>query len=151
MANHRDGLFQAFRPLEKNALGHAPDLLLGFLVLDILDRRLAVNARQHQAAKVPHRHALEVAGCPLFEHESGEQRLPELAGGLDEELGDGRLMECLQEKVVQEKPGVEGRVAPVDHLEIDQRSEEHTSELQSPCNLVCRLLLEKKKKKEHKC
>src|SRR5688500_19272480 len=28
------------------------------------------------------------------------------------------------------------------------RSEEHTSELQSPCNLVCRLLLEKKNKKE---
>src|SRR5256885_8301918 len=27
-----------------------------------------------------------------------------------------------------------------------QRSEEHTSELQSPCNLVCRLLLEKKKR-----
>src|SRR5256885_11905946 len=26
-----------------------------------------------------------------------------------------------------------------------KRSEEHTSELQSPCNLVCRLLLEKKK------
>src|SRR5256885_4536045 len=34
------------------------------------------------------------------------------------------------------------------------RSEEHTSELQSPCNLVCRLLLEKKKKIEaypHRC
>src|SRR5256885_13201494 len=29
------------------------------------------------------------------------------------------------------------------------RSEEHTSELQSPCNLVCRLLLEKKK--HHAC
>src|SRR5256885_7419231 len=29
------------------------------------------------------------------------------------------------------------------------RSEEHTSELQSPCNLVCRLLLEKKKKRHH--
>src|SRR5688500_18827414 len=29
-----------------------------------------------------------------------------------------------------------------------QRSEEHTSELQSPCNLVCRLLLEKKKKRK---
>src|SRR2546426_8740326 len=29
----------------------------------------------------------------------------------------------------------------------ESRSEEHTSELQSPCNLVCRLLLEKKKKK----
>src|SRR5256885_10810783 len=30
------------------------------------------------------------------------------------------------------------------------RSEEHTSELQSPCNLVCRLLLEKKKKKQRR-
>src|SRR2546426_6722701 len=29
-----------------------------------------------------------------------------------------------------------------------RRSEEHTSELQSPCNLVCRLLLEKKKKEK---
>src|SRR2546426_4955220 len=40
-----------------------------------------------------------------------------------------------------------------DHRRISERvgvrvrSEEHTSELQSPCNLVCRLLLEKKKKK----
>src|SRR5256885_8534032 len=34
---------------------------------------------------------------------------------------------------------------PVCHATV--RSEEHTSELQSPCNLVCRLLLEKKKKK----
>src|SRR2546426_3369149 len=30
------------------------------------------------------------------------------------------------------------------------RSEEHTSELQSPCNLVCRLLLEKKKKNNYR-
>src|SRR5256885_695835 len=30
-----------------------------------------------------------------------------------------------------------------------QRSEEHTSELQSPCNLVCRLLLEKKNRPNH--
>src|SRR5256885_4436109 len=29
--------------------------------------------------------------------------------------------------------------------DLRERSEEHTSELQSPCNLVCRLLLEKKK------
>src|SRR3989454_5247539 len=32
------------------------------------------------------------------------------------------------------------------HARRPNRSEEHTSELQSPCNLVCRLLLEKKKK-----
>src|SRR5256885_2804182 len=39
-------------------------------------------------------------------------------------------------------------LAPVDAVDMvlaEQRSEEHTSELQSPCNLVCRLLLEKKK------
>src|SRR2546426_7313247 len=44
-------------------------------------------------------------------------------------------------------------LAPADdrerrELDADHRSEEHTSELQSPCNLVCRLLLEKKKKNE---
>src|SRR2546426_4692799 len=46
-----------------------------------------------------------------------------------------------------------GRVTPtadwsprVDDPSLQARSEEHTSELQSPCNLVCRLLLEKKKK-----
>src|SRR5256885_5786952 len=33
-------------------------------------------------------------------------------------------------------------------LALGLRSEEHTSELQSPCNLVCRLLLEKKKSAE---
>src|SRR5256885_12722989 len=37
-----------------------------------------------------------------------------------------------------------GNTGPV-RLPIAFRSEEHTSELQSPCNLVCRLLLEKKK------
>src|SRR5256885_12818073 len=36
-------------------------------------------------------------------------------------------------------------------FELDRRSEEHTSELQSPCNLVCRLLLEKKKKQLAHC
>src|SRR5260370_26863201 len=44
---------------------------------------------------------------------------------------------------------------PIDHFESFQpmtwhRSEEHTSELQSHLNLVCRLLLEKKKKKREK-
>src|SRR5256885_11173498 len=48
------------------------------------------------------------------------------------------------------RPGARGiralRQAPISwYLGREQRSEEHTSELQSPCNLVCRLLLEKKK------
>src|SRR2546426_1864352 len=38
---------------------------------------------------------------------------------------------------------------PMRTKERPHRSEEHTSELQSPCNLVCRLLLEKKKKKRN--
>src|SRR2546426_6235757 len=47
----------------------------------------------------------------------------------------GRLLDAL----VHERLGVGRLIALV------VRSEEHTSELQSPCNLVCRLLLEKKK------
>src|SRR5215216_2558482 len=48
--------------------------------------------------------------------------------------------------------GLEGATAaPMDEIEVpfdeQTRSEEHTSELQSPDHLVCRLLLEKKKKK----
>src|SRR2546426_2257936 len=40
---------------------------------------------------------------------------------------------------------------PGDVITVDEkRSEEHTSELQSPCNLVCRLLLEKKKKQNNR-
>src|SRR2546425_5420767 len=53
----------------------------------------------------------------------------------------------------------EGYVEPAPHERVgevrrilahDRRSEEHTSELQSLAYLVCRLLLEKKKKKKHK-
>src|SRR5256885_8368179 len=44
------------------------------------------------------------------------------------------------------RPEVFAVFQQVDHI---VRSEEHTSELQSPCNLVCRLLLEKKKTKYH--
>src|SRR2546426_7585624 len=60
----------------------------------------------------------------------------------------------------REQPGSQARTAmgtgvwgcrpylpnPISQDAESSRSEEHTSELQSPCNLVCRLLLEKKKK-----
>src|SRR2546426_4447061 len=55
---------------------------------------------------------------------------------------DGRRID--QNNVVLVAHGAEER----GHRGRRQRSEEHTSELQSPCNLVCRLLLEKKKKSE---
>src|SRR5256885_9027457 len=44
-------------------------------------------------------------------------------------------------------PGMEAGFHPL----AADRSEEHTSELQSPCNLVCRLLLEKKKSQIKEC
>src|SRR5215216_7718164 len=44
-----------------------------------------------------------------------------------------------------------GHVVQTDLLEALDRSEEHTSELQSPDHLVCRLLLEKKKKISKRC
>src|SRR5207244_7547784 len=45
-------------------------------------------------------------------------------------------------------PGIEMEIENTNfHLRARYRSEEHTSELQSPDHLVCRLLLEKKKKK----
>src|SRR2546426_4847802 len=42
------------------------------------------------------------------------------------------------------RTGLSGRLLRSANLFNSLRSEEHTSELQSPCNLVCRLLLEKK-------
>src|SRR2546426_8647996 len=61
--------------------------------------------------------------------------LPELGAG---DLRGGRVLHQVEDRrrAVAGEPG--GQIL--------QRSEEHTSELQSPCNLVCRLLLEKKKK-----
>src|SRR5256885_3092971 len=44
------------------------------------------------------------------------------------------------------KGGADGQVVRLADV---ARSEEHTSELQSPCNLVCRLLLEKKKNERY--
>src|SRR5256885_13136427 len=55
------------------------------------------------------------------------------------DLGAVEKLELLREQL--DAAGAEVRIDGA------RRSEEHTSELQSPCNLVCRLLLEKKKKK----
>src|SRR5256885_3369224 len=63
------------------------------------------------------------------------------------------LQRGLSERVDSTGAGVEGgrtrrssreTLAPGFSIGPNGRSEEHTSELQSPCNLVCRLLLEKK-------
>src|SRR2546426_3703398 len=54
--------------------------------------------------------------------------------------------------ILPHTPVLQGDTAPIfllDAVRMLQRSEEHTSELQSPCNLVCRLLLEKKKHQDY--
>src|SRR5256885_6862889 len=59
--------------------------------------------------------------------------------------GPGELLGTRQTGLAQLR--VADLMRDADLLPRVQRSEEHTSELQSPCNLVCRLLLEKKKRK----
>src|SRR2546426_2057041 len=74
-----------------------------------------------------------IAQLPAGErHEDVFQR--GVVGGEERELGAPPLQEAEQ------------RGDGAMHLGHGERSEEHTSELQSPCNLVCRLLLEKKKR-----
>src|SRR6266566_6961012 len=58
---------------------------------------------------------------------------------LEENGSDHIAREDLQQHLLA------GRVRIAVDQNAQARSEEHTSELQSPCNLVCRLLLEKKK------
>src|SRR2546423_5038756 len=60
------------------------------------------------------------------------------AGG-EEQLGRGAVRVLLEEVVLDGPHHLEAK--------LEERSEEHTSELQSLAYLVCRLLLEKKKKK----
>src|SRR5256885_612255 len=56
----------------------------------------------------------------------------------------GQKLSVPEQRIVQFMAGVHDERAQMEG--VHARSEEHTSELQSPCNLVCRLLLEKKKK-----
>src|SRR5256885_9104792 len=81
--------------------------------------------------------ALAVPAAELADHDVhvaceehravGEQ----LAAGVRQRAEHALAAEGLHEDLVLQRPI------------LDRRSEEHTSELQSPCNLVCRLLLEK--------
>src|SRR2546426_9331674 len=63
-------------------------------------------------------------------HGLAQKRLPE---GAERRSGDGHA------------PSARHPARRLHDAPAGERSEEHTSELQSPCNLVCRLLLEKKK------
>src|SRR2546426_8610454 len=74
-----------------------------------------------------------------------------LERGTTHELGRGEAQQALDGVAGEQQGPVGGDEGDDVRAVLDQRakarSEEHTSELQSPCNLVCRLLLEKKKRK----
>src|SRR2546426_9070229 len=109
----------------------------------------------------PHRAALELRHFRVrIEHRIGEQ----VGGGLAEVerheyltarhalRNAGRAHHRVAaRRQPYEVAVLEPELARIVGVDLDDgRSEEHTSELQSPCNLVCRLLLEKKKKKKQK-
>src|SRR2546426_5775523 len=81
----------------------------------------------------------------LFRSRGDDENLPDTSQHQGRQrVIDHRLVVDRQELLaLRERHRVETRTSAAGQ----NRSEEHTSELQSPCNLVCRLLLEKKKKK----
>src|SRR5256885_3316395 len=95
---------------------------------------LEIRVRGRARELVPRTHQLAVVTAV----DAIADRLAQLnrngAVVLDGEIGDAAPR--IQPPGGDDRTGGAGR---------DARSEEHTSELQSPCNLVCRLLLEKKK------
>src|SRR5205814_4439808 len=95
-------------------------------VLPANDARLAVEIGDGAAALAP-----ECCDALIIDAFQDEQHVPQLASA---EFYDGAFLALAE-------PGV----MVVNFM--DDRSEEHTSELQSLRHLVCRLLLEKKKKK----
>src|SRR5256885_3502210 len=96
-----------------------------------------------ERGQCPRRDSRSRAGAP----DHGRQR-PSRRGDADRaaivrrSCGRRRDRASEFERVARGRPDLRRRPAPAR----DDRSEEHTSELQSPCNLACRLLLEKKKK-----
>src|SRR2546426_6279975 len=82
--------------------------------------------------------------------EDGERRMQKAVEVLKQDLSSirtGRASAALVERITVDYYGAPTPINQVARRRcaIVIRSEEHTSELQSPCNLVCRLLLEKKK------
>src|SRR2546426_6268561 len=105
------------------------------------DHRLFLRQRRHVAGErvLPVHRLLDEGDA---RGEALEARLrPDAPPQLERAGGAGVLLVAVERRLVRLLVAIEdcrdGDQAP--------RSEEHTSELQSPCNLVCRLLLEKKK------
>src|SRR5688572_32516150 len=82
----------------------------------------------------------------LFRSEVGERSV--FAGAVPADQLEAAAAQ--QYAQIKQEATAKKALAPDDHPQLVRRSEEHTSELQSQSNLVCRLLLEKKKKISNK-
>src|SRR5256885_8158628 len=79
------------------------------------------------------------------QHEVGAEHAGDRSRGADvRNAGPGRVGESQRDEGLQSGRRDPGCDVPDEKANVPERSEEHTSELQSPCNIVCRLLLEKK-------
>src|SRR5690606_40246520 len=94
-------------------------------------------------------HEADRPGSRVLEDLGADAVLPEIGGETQGVVGLHRIQPLILEGVgpdLVEKAGASAFKKIRAYALQDQRSEEHTSELQSRENLVCRLLLEKKKK-----
>src|SRR5688500_19758125 len=112
--------------------------------------RLAEVAREGLRADMPAFEPGDTVRVQVRVEEGEKERLQAFEGLVIAKRGGG-ISENFTVRKISAGVGVE-RIFPVHSPSIASvdvvrrgRSEEHTSELQSPCNLVCRLLLEKKK------
>src|SRR5688500_14635510 len=125
VATGRDGAISALAVAERGGLLHAPDIYM---------EKLCVGAAA--AGKV--RMEFPIAANLRIIADSLGRHVEDVTVVILERERHKKLIEDVRQAGARIKLIGEGDLSAA-------RSEEHTSELQSPCNLVCRLLLEKKK------
>src|SRR5438477_5997258 len=79
---------------------------------------------------------------------SAQRKVHRVSGNAHDGSGDRLFADAVRRERHRFTDRIPAREKPLRESIVDDRSEEHTSELQSHVNLVCRLLLEKKKKTE---
>src|SRR5256885_10125678 len=105
---------------------------VGDALLDLGPSGTPAGCREPHAAQLLLRVAVVLSRCLCGERDGHDERRERRYGACH---GITSLLPC----------AAECKAGRSDTSLTPSRSEEHTSELQSPCNLVCRLLLEKKK------
>src|SRR3989454_3860546 len=131
-------------PLRLGEIVEQPGVVAQLLRLDVLSHADHVAARHGVGAHLDALTDRILAGPEGLGHRVAHHH------------GPGRMLRvlCADAAASQDARTERGEVLRGHGVEIElaqsvDRSEEHTSELQSPCNLVCRLLLEKKKKQKY--